>query len=259
MTDFRISGKMLSFSRVVLSQSDPSRFLAHLEAHRDALSGAPIILDGPQDVDLPYLMDQLDPLGVQVIAVIDGGLSRQARELGLTVLPNDRYVPKLPAEPDVINVSAAAETSAPIATLPPVLPEPTSTAAPDTPPVNASPDVRSLPLTIYHDILRSGQQMIVEQGDALLLADQNSGNELFVAGNVTSLARLRGRVLVGIYGDRSAQILCQNLQAELIGIAGHYCTAEVIPAELIGQPVHIYLDPEGQIRFEKMPALTENR
>lgn len=89
--------------------------------------------------------------------------------------------------------------------------------------------------------VRSGQK-IYAPGDLTVLAPVNSGAELMADGSIHVYAPLRGRVFAGIRGQRQARIFCQNLQAELVAIAGHYRVSENIPAEFKGARVQIYLE-----------------
>jgi septum site-determining protein MinC len=54
----------------------------------------------------------------------------------------------------------------------------------------------------------------------------SSGAELIAHGNIHIYGPLRGRALAGVNGDRNARIFCQNLEAELIAIAGLYRTSD---------------------------------
>ena len=60
-------------------------------------------------------------------------------------------------------------------------------------------------------------------------------------GNIHVYAPLRGRALAGVKGNTDARIFCQNLQAELVSVAGHYRISENIDAQLKGHPVQIHL------------------
>jgi septum site-determining protein MinC len=70
-------------------------------------------------------------------------------------------------------------------------------------------------------------------------------------GNVHVYGPLRGRALAGMKGNTEARIFCQDLQAELVSIAGHYRISENIPPELRGMPVQIYLD-QKILRIERL-------
>lgn len=91
--------------------------------------------------------------------------------------------------------------------------------------------------------IRSGQQIYAKGGDLIVLAAVNAGAEILADGNIHVYAPLRGRALAGIQGDVNARIYCQQLEAELVSIAGNYRIFEdQIPDNLRSQPVQIYLD-----------------
>ena len=64
-------------------------------------------------------------------------------------------------------------------------------------------------------------------------------------GNIHVYSNLRGRALAGVRGDSSARIFCQQLNAELVSIAGHYRVAEDLPDAHRNQPVHLSLQGEA--------------
>ena len=89
--------------------------------------------------------------------------------------------------------------------------------------------------------IRSGQRRYTRYGDLIALAQVSEGAELMADGNIHIYGPLRGRALAGVQGDTSARIYCQNLQAELVAIAGHYLVSEDIDDQYYKQPVQIYL------------------
>ena len=89
--------------------------------------------------------------------------------------------------------------------------------------------------------VRSGQRVYAPGGDLILLAQVSSGAEVMADGNIHVYAPLRGRALAGVKGNMDARIFCQNLQAELVSVAGHYRISENIDAQLKGHPVQIHL------------------
>jgi septum site-determining protein MinC len=70
-------------------------------------------------------------------------------------------------------------------------------------------------------------------------------------GNIHVYGPLRGRAMAGMQGATDARIFTQDLQAELISVAGHYRVSENIPADLRGVPVQVYLD-DKVLRIEKL-------
>jgi len=99
--------------------------------------------------------------------------------------------------------------------------------------------------------VRSGQRIYAAGGDLSVVAPVSAGAELMADGNVHVYGPLRGRALAGMKGDTDARIFCQDLQAELVSVAGHYRVSENIPNELKGFPVQIFLD-QKVLRIEKI-------
>ncbi|MBK1695023.1 septum site-determining protein MinC [Chromatium weissei] len=99
--------------------------------------------------------------------------------------------------------------------------------------------------------VRSGQRVYAAGGDLSIVAAVSSGAELMADGNIHVYGALRGRALAGMNGNLDARIFCQDLQAELVSIAGHYRVSENIPAEMQGFPVQIFLD-QKILRIERL-------
>jgi len=118
-----------------------------------------------------------------------------------------------------------------------ILPE-ENTAQPE-PAAHASPAA-----TVITEPIRSGQRIVVEQGDLIVLTSVGSGAEVTAAGNIHVYGALRGRAFAGNTGDTRARIFCQQLEAELVAVAGVYLVNEKFPDSLRAQPVHIRLQTE---------------
>jgi septum site-determining protein MinC len=93
--------------------------------------------------------------------------------------------------------------------------------------------------------VRSGQRIVAEHGDLVVVASVSSGAELIAHGNVHVYGRLRGRALAGVDGDRTARIFCQSLEAELIAIAGLYKTSDDLGADVARKRVQAFLDDDA--------------
>ncbi|MCI5140668.1 MAG: septum site-determining protein MinC, partial [Candidatus Electrothrix sp. ATG1] len=70
------------------------------------------------------------------------------------------------------------------------------------------------------------------------------GAEVTAAGNIHVYGALRGRAFAGNTGNSQARIFCQQLEAELVAVAGIYLVNEKFPDSLRAQPVHIRLQGE---------------
>ncbi len=99
--------------------------------------------------------------------------------------------------------------------------------------------------TVITEPIRSGQRIVVEQGDLIVLTSVGSGAEITAAGNIHVYGALRGRAFAGSTGDTQARIFCQQLEAELVAVAGVYLVNEKFPNSLRAQPVHIRLQAES--------------
>jgi septum site-determining protein MinC len=98
-----------------------------------------------------------------------------------------------------------------------------------------------LPLLIRTPV-RSGQIVYAEGRDLIVLAPVNPGAQLMADGHIHVYAPLRGRAVAGVRGCAGAQIFCQRLEAELVGIDAAYIPAEELPADLLGRPARIWLE-----------------
>ncbi len=92
--------------------------------------------------------------------------------------------------------------------------------------------------------VRSGQQIYAEGADLIVLAQVSEGAEVLADGHIHIYGSLRGRALAGVKGDESARIFCQNLEAELVSIAGNFLLQDALPKELFKKPVQISLKGE---------------
>ena len=99
--------------------------------------------------------------------------------------------------------------------------------------------------------LRSGQQVYAPTGDVVVLHQTSAGSEILADGSVHVYGTLRGRVLAGVNGEKSARIFCQSLEADLVAIAGCYQLLDDADTELKGQPAMIRLQ-EGRLIFEPL-------
>ena len=100
--------------------------------------------------------------------------------------------------------------------------------------------------TVYVDKpLRSGQQVYAKGADLVVLAAVNHGAEVIADGSIHVYAPLRGKAIAGARGNAQARIFAQQLEAELIAIAGIYRTSEnPLPDNVRGKAAQVRLDGE---------------
>ena len=106
--------------------------------------------------------------------------------------------------------------------------------------------------------LRSGQQVYAKGRDLIVLAMVNPGAEVLADGHIHIYAPLRGKAIAGARGFTGARIFAQNMDPELISIAGVYRTSEnPLPAEVRGLAAQVSLQtgPDGdKLRITPLKA-----
>lgn len=90
--------------------------------------------------------------------------------------------------------------------------------------------------------VRSGQQIYAEGADLIVMAQVSEGAEVLADGHIHIYGSLRGRALAGVRGDESARIFCQQLEAELVSVAGNFLLQDSLPKELHKKPAQISLN-----------------
>jgi septum site-determining protein MinC len=204
--------------------------------------------DADGEVGFPQLVGLLRGLGMIPVGVRGGsaGQNEAAKAMELAILGDatkvrrraEAGVEDLPPERPTARPPAAQSRSAP------------SRGGGDRA-AAAPPATVATASTLIDRPVRSGQRIYAAGGDLTVIAPVSSGAELMADGNIHIYAPMRGRVIAGLKGDAQARIFCQDLQAELVSVAGHYRVSENIPAELKGKRVQVFLDHEV-LRIEPM-------
>ncbi len=105
--------------------------------------------------------------------------------------------------------------------------------------VSAKPLYR--PSKIVTKPVRSGQQIYAEGADLILMASVSEGAEVLADGHIHVYGTLRGRALAGVKGDLDARIFCQQLEAELVSVAGQFVLSDTIRDSCWKKPAQIFL------------------
>jgi septum site-determining protein MinC len=77
--------------------------------------------------------------------------------------------------------------------------------------------------------IRSGQQIYAKDANLVVMTQVSAGAEIAADGNIHIFGALRGRAIAGAVGNTDAEIICQDMKAELISIAGTYLVQEDFP------------------------------
>lgn len=210
---FQLKGGMVTATVLELTANNLLRFehqLADKVAQAPQLfQGSPLILgleklgEDEGELDLAAILrlcraQGLTPLGVKAARASD---IAAAEALGLPLLPASRMKDK-PVE--------VAEAT------------PVAQAAPARP----APAAEARTTKVITQPVRGGQQIYAPGADLIVLAPVSAGAEVIADGHIHCYGILRGRALAGAQGDTEARVFCQQMEAELVAVAGHYHVAE---------------------------------
>ena len=109
---------------------------------------------------------------------------------------------------------------------------------------------KPLPTKVISRPVRSGQQIYAEGSDLILLASVSEGAEILADGHIHVYGTLRGRALAGVKGDTSARIFCQQMEAELVSIAGQFVMNDTLRGHCWKQSAQVFLDEEEHLQVE---------
>ena len=216
---------------LLLRTDDPARVRTELERRIAAapalFARAPLVIDLSRLPALPQ-PERIDALfaAARAAGMLPVGLAYGTSENG--ALAQNLNLPlfaKFRQAPERSGGEAPASTPAPVA------PAPMAAAA-------------CKPALHHAKPVRSGQQVYARERDLVLTAAVGNGAEVVADGSIHVYGRLSGRALAGAQGEGRARIYCQDFQAELISIAGHYRVFEDMPQDLRGQAVQAWLDGE---------------
>lgn len=102
------------------------------------------------------------------------------------------------------------------------------------------------PCKVIERPVRSGQQ-VYSEGDLVVLGAVSEGAELIAEGSIHVYGALRGRALAGVKGNTQARIFCQQLNAELLAIAGNFMLSDALQPKCWQQPGQAYLEGEDLV------------
>ncbi|SHO58320.1 septum site-determining protein MinC [Vibrio quintilis] len=100
------------------------------------------------------------------------------------------------------------------------------------------------PAKVVRHPIRSGQQIYAKDADLVILNHVSPGAEVIADGSIHIHGNLKGRAIAGASGQKEAKIICNNLQAELVSIAGNYWLSEQIAEDFWQQKVILSYNDE---------------
>ena len=233
--DNELKGTTFTISVLHISDGKPERIRQLLAAKvaqaPQFFNCAPLVINVERLADIPDfdqlkgLVESEDFVLVGITGARDEAMKTAAKAAGLAVMASgkSRKVEPLP------------------------LPEPTPSPVAE---VKAAP-APLVPSKVHVGPVRSGQQLYAAGTSLVILGSVSQGAEVIADDSIHIYGALRGRAIAGAKGNPLARIYCQQLQAELLSIAGTFQLSDALPAGLIQEPVHIRLDNE-QLRIDRI-------
>lgn len=105
---------------------------------------------------------------------------------------------------------------------------------------NKSQKAPRLDTQVITQPVRSGQQIYARGANLLVMSQVSAGAEIIADGNIHVFGALRGRAMAGVQGLESAEIVCQQMDADLVAIAGTYRVRDDMP-EQASRAARVYL------------------
>ena len=236
--DNELKGTTFTISVLHLSDGNPARIRQLLEAKvaqaPQFFNCAPLVLNVerleaiPDFEQLRELVESEDFVLVGITGARDEAMKTAAKAAGLAVM-----------------VSGKSRKAEPEPT--PPVPEPKPVEAAPVSPVPAPVEASK----VHVGPVRSGQQIYAAGTSLVVLGSVSPGAEVIADDSIHVYGALRGRAIAGAKGNPKARIYCQQLQAELLFIAGTFQLSDALPAGVIQEPVHIRLDNE-QLRIDRI-------
>lgn len=222
----RVRGR--SFMAMVLAPEFP--FGDWFGALDRQLAGAPgFFADRPVVVDLAGVAEVVGPESLPVI--LDGLSARNLRIVGVEGVPPGRLSGArwgdLPTSLHGRDVALEVRPGRPGA-----------------PPASGAPSL------LIDRPVRSGQSVVFDEGDIVVVGSVASGAEVIAGGNVHVYGPLRGRAIAGLKAEAS-RIFCQRFEAEMVGVGHLYRTSENWGPDLQGRAVQVRCD-RGALRLSPL-------
>jgi septum site-determining protein MinC len=229
MDAFTLKGSLYTLTTLHLKEADltavDKQLSATVKQAPKFFDNTPVVIDLQEmakEVNIAALIDclhthKLIPVGVR------GGNKTQKEvclAAGLAIMPETQKASDIPAQTSSKKTLAADTIATPSAAI-----------------LSGATKLITQPV-------RSGQQIYAQGGDLVILAPVSAGAEVLADGHIHIYAPLRGRALAGVQGNTQARIFCQQLEAELIAIAGHYKVSEQLKDQVQAweKSAVVYLD-----------------
>jgi septum site-determining protein MinC len=206
---------------------------AQMRGAADFFAGRPII------ADLAPILSGGVAIDV-ALAALDGLAQRGLKLIGAEGVEPEliagtrwEHLPTILYGHDAKREAPAFEPPGPSAIAAPAPPEPVA------PPAETLAAAPAPPSLVIDRPVRSGQSILFEDGDVVIVGAVASGAEVIAGGSIHVYGALRGRAIAGLRTGAAARIFCGKLEAELVAVDRLYRTADRLDPALRGRPVQV--------------------
>lgn len=251
---FELKGSVLTVMVLYVKETDPDLLYPQLKKKigpaRSFFNNAPLLVDlkevaEAEQMRLDFLVLTtflrglgLVPVGVRAAADV---VAQRVLDAGLGVLP-----------PAKIEKTVNAPEGEPVVeqTIEPIPdqsaePEP----LPEQPVVEPPVQEKRIPAKVITQPVRSGQQVVAQEGDLIILSSVNAGAEVVAGGNIHVYGALRGRAMAGVNGDPGARVFSLQCNPELVAVADAYVVNDSLESRVLNRCVMITRGNKG-LQFE---------
>ncbi|MDD2462667.1 MAG: septum site-determining protein MinC [Desulfobulbus sp.] len=253
---FELKGSVLTVMVLYIREIDPELLYPQLKKKigpaRSFFNNAPILVDlkavpEEEQMRLDFLVLTtflrglgLVPVGVRAVA---DTVAQRVLDAGLGVLPPTKNEKNVATPEEESLVEHAIEP----------IPDP-----PAEPEAEPEPEVKAVPTMVIRLPVRSGQQVVAQDGDLVILSSVNAGAEVVASGNIHVYGALRGRAMAGVHGNADARVFCLQCNPELVAVADAYVVNELLENRVLNRCVMISRGKSG-LEFEVLGSFDPHR
>ncbi len=242
---FEFKGRMLTLTVLNVIENDlaavDQQLGEKIAQAPEFFKNSSIVIDANtfDSIDLKQVANIIRGHQMVPVGIIGGNPNQEqlAAEIGLGVFPKIKAISSDKSDKKAKNSESDAKLSNGVA-------EKQQTVENTQEQLVPAVEITKSPTMLIKQPVRSGQQIYAKGGDLVVMSSVGAGAEVLADGHIHIYGSLRGRALAGVQGDTQARIFCNDLDAELISIAGQYKISDDIPADAKNGLVQIYLDNE---------------
>ncbi|WP_448874041.1 septum site-determining protein MinC [Desulfobulbus propionicus] len=254
---FELKGGVLTVMVLYIKEADPDLLYPQLKKKigpaRSFFNNAPLLVDlkevaeeEQRRLDFLVLTTFLRGLGLVPVGVraAADAVAQRVLDAGLGVLPPAKLEKTMAVPGKELVEEQVIEAT----------PDPPAAESPSEQPVQE----QRPPTKVITQPVRSGQQVVAQDGDLIILSSVNAGAEVVAGGNIHVYGALRGRAMAGVHGNAEARVFCLQCNPELVAVADAYVVNDSLETRVLNRCVMITRGKRG-LEFEVLGSFDPHR